>query len=160
MTLKLDTLMDASMKLPLVSERHPKAEKVIYPDWDSNPWHRLSEEIWGDIKQMVRIERMDKPEPPLLTPEQHFFLRENLKLRLLTARIALLQRDEAAYRSDLNMAQAWLTEHYDSHDANVQNALSTLRQLSASGIIIQIPDISESLNSVRKYKAGLERTTP
>lgn len=160
MTLKLDTLMDASMKLPLVSERHPKAEKVIYPDWDSNPWHRLSEEIWGDIKQMVRIERMDKPEPPLLTPEQHFFLRENLKLRLLTARIALLQRDEAAYRSDLNMAQAWLSGHYDSHDANVQNALSTLRQLSSSAIIIQIPDISESLNSVRKYKAGLERTTP
>ncbi len=129
MSLKLESLVDAANKLPLASERHPKQDGASKPDWDSNPWRRLTQEIWQDIRHMVRVEHMDHPEEPMLAPEQSYFLRENLKLRLLAARIALLQRDEA-----------------------------TLQQLSSSSITIQLPDISESLNAVAKYKLALERS--
>lgn len=157
MNLRLENLIAVIDKIPLVSERHPTAETGIRPDWNDSTWHRLGQELWRDIKGLIRIQRIDRPEPPLLTPEQTFFLRENLKLRLLTARIALLQRDEASYRADLQTADSWIKQHFDTHDASAQAALATLRQLSANGLVIQVPDIGETLNAVSQYKLSLER---
>lgn len=159
LSLKLDNLAEAVDSLPLVSERHPAAAEVPTPDWDSSAWHRLTQEVWHDLKRMVRIERVDRPEPPLLAPEQAFFLRENIKLHLLTARIALLQHDEATYRADLQAAEKWLTGHFDMRETTSQNALTLIRQLSASDIVLQVPDISESLGLVSKYKLSLEHTS-
>jgi uroporphyrin-3 C-methyltransferase len=156
MNLKIESIVDAADKLPLNSERHPKQDLTIKPDWDSNPWHRLTQEIWQDVKHMVRIERMDHPEQPMLAPEQSYFLRENLKLRLLAARIALLQHDEATYRVDLQAADQWIKHYFDQEDVSTKNALATLQQLKSSSISIQIPEISESLNAVAKYKLALE----
>ncbi len=157
MSLKLEALSDAADKLPLASIRHPKDAAANRPDWDSNPWRRLTQEIWQDIWRMVRIERMDHPETPMLAPEQNYFLRENLKLRLLAARIALLQHDEATYRVDLHTAELWIRRYFDPLDANTKGSLDALQLLSSSSITIQLPDISESLNAVAKYKLALER---
>lgn len=160
MSLKLEALVDAADKLPLASDRHPQSDKPLLPDWDSNPWRRLTQEIWQDIKRMVRVERMDQPELPLLEPEQAYFLRENLKLRLLTARIALLQHDESTYRTDLQLAGNWLKRYFNTQDSAGRNALAALEQLSSSDISIELPDIGESLNAVSKYKLSLDRKQP
>lgn len=160
MSLKLESLIDAADKLPLASDRHPRTEKPAQPEWDVNPWRQLAQEIWMDIKKMIRIERMDQPELPLLEPEQAYFLRENLKLRLLTARIALLQHDEATYRSDLELAVSWLKRYFNTQDAAGSQALATLEKLSSSDISIEIPDISTSLNAITNYKLSLERKQP
>lgn len=157
LSLRLEGLMVAVDKIPLLSERHPKTNTGIVPDWNDSPWHRLAQEIWRDTKSMIRIERIDRPEPPILTPKQAFFLRENLKLRLLTARIALLQHDEINYRSDLQTVNGWIKRHFDTRDAATQSALASLRQLSASDLVIQVPDIGETLNAVSHYKLALER---
>ena len=69
MNLRLEELVEAVDKLPLASERHPYV-KPAQPDWDTNPWRQLAQEIWQDIKKLVRIEHMDQPELPLLEPEQ------------------------------------------------------------------------------------------
>lgn len=158
MSLKLESLVDAADKMPLASARHPRQDAPTRPDWDSDPWRRLTQEIWQDVRRMVRVERMDRPEQPVLAPEQSYFLRENLRLRLLAARIALLQRDEATYRVDLHTAELWIRRHFDPQDASTRNALATLQQLSSSSITIQLPDISESLNAVAKYKLALEKS--
>lgn len=157
MSLKLEALVDAADKLPLASNRHPLPEETPLPDWDSNPWRRLTQEIWQDIQRLVRVERMDQPELPLLEPEQAYFLRENLKLRLLTARIALLQHDETTYRTDLQLVGNWLKRYFNTQDSSSRTALATLQQLSSSDISIEIPDVSESLNAVSQYKLSLER---
>lgn len=157
MSLKLEALVDAADKLPLASEHHPRPVAARQPDADSSQWQRLTREIWQDIQRMVRIERMEPPETPMLAPEQRYFLRENLKLRLLAARIALLQHDEATYRDDLHTATLWIKRHFDAQDVTTKTALATLQQLSSSSISIQLPDISESLNAVAKYKRALER---
>lgn len=158
MSLKLESLVDAADKLPLASDHHPKQDIATKPDWDSNPWRRLTQEVWQDIKHLVRVERMDHPETPMLAPEQSYFLRENLKLRLLAARIALLQHDESTYRVDLHTAELWIKRHFDPESATTKTALATLQQLSSSSITIQLPDIGESLNAVAKYKLALERS--
>lgn len=156
MSLKLESLIENINTLPLVSERHPSADTPLAPDFDSSPWQQIAQEIWQDIKGLIRIERIDQPELPLLSPDQSFFLRENIKLRLLTARISLLQRDEALYRSDLKAAESWLENHFDTREASTQNALSTISELSSSSLSIQITDISESLGLASRYKLTLD----
>jgi uroporphyrin-3 C-methyltransferase len=157
-SLRLDGMAAMVDKLPLVSDHHPRASgDVTAPDYETNAWRRLASEIWRDLRQLVRIERIDRPEPPLLTPEQSFFLRENLRLRLLTARIALLQRDESTYHADLRATEDWLKRHFDSTDINVQNSIASIRQLAGSAINIQLPDISETLNAAGRYKLSLEK---
>jgi uroporphyrin-III C-methyltransferase len=158
MSLKLDALADAADKLPLIGERHPRQDRPAMPDWNTSPWHRLTQEIWQDIKRLVRIERIDHPEVPLLGPEQSYFLRENLKLRLLAARIALLQHDESTYRTDLHTAEGWIKQHFAVQEISTQNALTILQQLSSSDISIQIPDIGASLNAISNYKLALQRS--
>lgn len=157
MNLKLESLISTTDKLPLVSERLAVPVATSASDSNAGPIHRLAQEIWQDIKGMVRLERVEHPEPPLLAPDQAFFLRENIKLRLLTARIALLQHDEVTYRADLLAAEHWIKSYFDVRETATKSALSTIKQLSASNIVIQMPDISESLDLVSKYKLALER---
>lgn len=158
-SLRLEGMAAMVEKLPLMSEHHPRpATDATAPDYEANAWRRLAGEIWQDIRKLVRIERIDRPEPPLLTPEQSFFLRENLRLRLLTARIALLQRDEATYHADLRAAEDWLNRHFDTSDQHVQNTITSIHLLAGSAINIQLPDITETLNAANRYKRSLERS--
>ena len=107
MTARIDALVAAVDSLPLAfderSER-PAATKEVARA--SGFWSRLGSEVWGEVRQLVVIRQVGSPEPPLLPPPQAYFLRENLRLRLLNARISLLTRDEAGYREDLRAAQA------------------------------------------------------
>lgn len=156
-SLKLENLIEGINKLPLVSDRHPKATIAEATMAEENQFRRLLREIWDDLKHMIRLERVDRPEPPLLAPDQTFFLRENLKLHLLTARTALLQHDESSYRADLHQAEHWIRNYFDLREQSTIAALDTLKQLSASSIVIQLPDISETLGLASKYKLTLER---
>lgn len=160
MSTRLESLAETVDQLPLVSDRHPQPELQQAPDWQANSWQKLAHEVWRDIKQIIRLERIDRPEPPLLAPEQNYFLRENIKLRLLSARIALLRHDEVSYRADLRAAEKWLLEHFDMRESASKIMLSTIRQLSADNIVIEVPDINQSLTLVNKYKLTLERSKP
>lgn len=160
MSAKLENLAESVNELPLVSDRHPQPESIQAPDWETSSWQKLAYEVWQDIKQIIRLERIDRPEPPLLAPDQNYFLRENIKLRLLSARIALLQHDEITYRADLRAVEKWLLDHFDMRESSSKLMLSTIRQLSADNIVIEVPDINESLTMVNKYKLTLERSKP
>ncbi len=158
-SLKLDGLIADVDSLPLAIEggakvENSRPEKVVA---DSSVWARLGHETLREIKQLVQVRRIDKPEAVLLTPTQTYFLRENLKLRLLTARIALLQRDGASYKADLQAAQEWLNAYFNSQDKSVKQALTTLRRLAGNSISIEMPDITASLNAVRDRKLARER---
>ncbi len=160
-SLRLDELIGEVDGLPLAFEAKPKAERAAPKEKAAGGWWaQLGWETWQDIKQLIQVRRMDQPDaPPLLPPSQAYFLRENLKLRLLTARIALLQRDEASYKADLKAAQEWLTRYFDTDSKATQAALATLRQLAGSPISIDLPDISGSLDAVRDYRLTHERGT-
>ena len=105
------------------------------------------------------VRRVEAPEPPLLMPQQAYFLRENLKLRLLNARLALLTRDEAGYREDLRVAQGWIQRYFDVRAKGSQAALAQLKQLSAASISFDPPSISDSIEAVRGFKSRRERTS-
>ena len=152
-SLKLGSLSQRVDQLALVSDRHPNsAQNKVAHDLSNNPWRKLTQEIWQDIKSMVRIERIDHPELPLLTPEQTFFLRENIKLHLLTARIALLRHDEVTYKSDLLAAQSAISLHFDVRESLTQNTLDEIKGLTNNHISTELPDIEQSLRLLNQYK--------
>jgi uroporphyrin-3 C-methyltransferase len=100
---------------------------------------------------------VDSEDIPLVSPTQAFFLKENLRMRLLSARIALLAHDEGSFKADTRAAAEWLQRYFDLQDKRVSAGLTTLKQLSESDVSIDLPDISGSLEAVRNQKLVRER---
>jgi uroporphyrin-3 C-methyltransferase/uroporphyrinogen III methyltransferase/synthase len=99
------------------------------------------------------VRSVDTPDALMLSPSQAYFLRENLKLRLLNARMALLSRNETAFRSDLIAAQEALAKYFDTRARSTQTVQALLRQVQGSNLAIEMPTLADSLNAVRNYKA-------
>lgn len=116
-------------------------------------WNTWSSDMWNDVRQLIRIRRVDTPESLMLSPTQTYFLRENVKLRLLNARMALLSRNETAFRNDLIATQDALAKYFDTRARSTQTAQALLRQVQASNLAIEMPTLSDSLTAVRNYKA-------
>lgn len=116
-------------------------------------WHSWSSEMWIDIRQLIRVRTIDTPDAMMLSPSQAYFLRENLKLRLLNARLALLSRNETAFRNDLIMAQEALAKYFDTRAKPTQAVQGLLHQVQGSNLAIEMPNLADSLNAVRNYKA-------
>ena len=94
---RLDNMIAGVDGFPLAMETRPQPEPEASAAADGSTWSRFWREAWTDLRQLVRVQQMDRPDVPLLAPSQAFFLRENLKLRLIGARLALLARDAASY---------------------------------------------------------------
>ncbi|HEX8606694.1 MAG TPA: uroporphyrinogen-III C-methyltransferase [Pseudoduganella sp.] len=141
----------------LKDSRAPQMEPVVPQDtWVTRvqaAWNGWSSEMWTDVRQLVRVRTVENPESMMLAPEHAYFLRENLKLRLLNARMALLSRNEGAFRADLLAAQETLLRHFDTRARQTQTVQSLLRQVQGSNLAIEMPTLSDSLNAVRNYKA-------
>lgn len=155
---QIDSLIVAVDELPLVHQGRAAQVPAVpaIPPKDETAWQRLLREIWQETRQMIRIENTGKTEIPLLPPDQEFFLRENLKLRLLLTRLALLSYDEQGFKQELQTAQLWVTRHFDSRSNQGVRMLAGLQKLSASSISLELPDINPSLQAVRSYRLTQE----
>jgi uroporphyrin-3 C-methyltransferase len=157
LSLRLDQAIAAVDTLPFaMEERLPAPEKDAAPK-DEPAWRRFFREAWAELRGLVRIENLDRPEAPLLTPPQQYFLRENLKLRLLAARFDLLFRDQANFRADLGAADAWLRKYYDTRAKSVQSLLTLLKELRSTDMTIELPALAGSLDAVRVLQLQREK---
>lgn len=156
LSVRLDNIIAAVDTLPLAMEARPLPEPAAAAQSPADgAWRRFWREVWDQLKQLVRIQNMDKPDVPLLAPSQSFFLRENLKLRLISARLALLARDQTSYKADLKAAREWLGKYYDVNDKSVKTAVAALQTLNDNEINIEMPDISSALEVLRSYRAAM-----
>ncbi len=159
LTAQIDELLAGVDKLPLAMDVRPQRGARSDLGGAEQPlWKRLLRETWQELKQLVRVQRMDRPETPLLAPSQAFFLRENLKLRLLGARLALLSRNTQAYKADVGAARDWMQRYYDVRNAAVARAVETLSSLHAAELSAEVADISASLEAIRSYGRGQAST--
>jgi len=158
-TQRLDAVIGAVDSLTLAQDVRIQPQQPVAPaDTEEGAWKRFWHELWQETKRLVRIENTQHQELPLLSPTQAFFLRENLKLRLLSARLDLLTRDDVSFRRDLKTAQEWLKRYFDTRPEESAQALGTLQKLAASSIVIDMPDLSASLEAVRNYRISHERS--
>ena len=157
MSLRLDTLAHQAPSLPLAMDERPPEVPLVAPRGDESAAARLAREAWTDLKSLIRVQPTAAGEIPLLSPDQQFFLRENLRMRLLSARVALLAHDPASFKADTRSAADWLQRYFDPSDKKVGAALTTLKQLTDSDISIDLPDITASLEAVRDARVARER---
>jgi uroporphyrin-3 C-methyltransferase len=159
MSLKLDQALAAVDALPLaMDERLPPAvPDKAGPPAEDPAWLRFLRDVWRDARQLVRIEVSDRPAAPLVPMAQQYFLRENLKLRLLTARIALLAHDDASFQADVAAADAWVKRYFDTRAKPVQTLQAMLKQLAAAPMPGEMPDLTRSLEAVRALRLAQDR---
>ena len=153
-SLRLNNLITGVDGLPLAYQQrvpHQQTVPTVAPGNES-AWQKFLREVWEDTKQLVRIENTGKAEIPLLSGDQEFFLRENLKIRLLTARLALLSGDQNSYRQELKTAQLWISRYFDERSNQGAQISDELKKLAAYNIKVELPDIGDSLQAVRNYR--------
>lgn len=154
-TLKLETVILSVDSLPLAFERRPKpAANAVKKAAATSPvfWKDLAADIWGELRQLIRIQRIDQPEAALLAPDQAFYLRENLKLRLINARLSILARDGAGFHEDVRQARVWLEKYFDTQSRPVQSALSALKGIQGQDIAEGLPTLDDTLSAVRNFR--------
>ena len=117
-------------------------------------WDLFSERVWVEAKSLVRVERIENPEAMLLEPDHVFFLRENLKLRLLNARLALLARQFTIVQSDLQGSLDAIERYFDPKARRTQLALSLIRQVQQQARHTDLPRPDNTLAALATAAAG------
>jgi uncharacterized protein HemX len=145
---RIEALVARHASWPLASAQGSEAAPAPRTSGVSN----LGQELWAELKHIVQIRRLDSNEAVLLPPDQAYFLRENLRLRLLSARLALLSQDQAGFQADLRAASHTLSRYFNTRDAGVAAAIKEIKRLSSLQIAAKLPGIDASLAALDAYK--------
>jgi uroporphyrin-3 C-methyltransferase len=155
---RLDDLVRQVDDLPVANAvpARPSGETARKPvpaghaEW----WHIWRDAVIDEARALVRVSRVDQPEAALLAPEQAFFLRENMKLKLLNARLSLLARQNEVARADVAAAAAALHKYFDPSSRRTQAAATQLQQVQAQVRTAELPRVDETLAALVTAGAG------
>jgi len=150
MTRQIDDLAMANAMAAMPSKAAQPRTTPLELRW----WEQGLDAAWRELRSLVRVSRIENPEAALLSPEQSFFLRENLKLKLLNARLGVLARQGDSVRSDLLSAQTLVQRYFDPQARRTQAVLSTLSQVLTQARPIDIPRLDDSLSALQTAAAG------
>lgn len=156
---RLDDLARQVDELPLANAlpgrgAAPEPVPVAAAAGERQPWQRWLDAVLGEIRGLVRVSRIDQPDAVLLAPDQGFFLRENLKLKLLNARLSLLARQSEATRADVAAAVAALNRYFDPSSRRTQAVATQLQQVQAQVRSADVPRVDETLAVLATVAAG------
>ncbi|VAX13858.1 Uncharacterized protein EC-HemX [hydrothermal vent metagenome] len=154
---QLSALAHGLDSLPLLSAytdsraNHSAANALDTNETRVKDWKQLPEAIWGDIKKLLVIRERHGRVIPLLSPRQHFFLIQNLKLKLEQARLALLNAEPDIYQERLQSAIDWIHDFFKQDDPATQAMLKQIKQLAGENIKPDLPDISASYRALQDF---------
>ncbi len=157
-SLRLGALAEGVDRLPLALEIRLRetaaAPTAVAAAGAEAGWRATARQIWDDLRSLVRIRTDVEVRRPLLPPEQQYFARENLRLVLFGAQLALLQGNFAVYRQHLEAAERLVREFFDLHTQAVAAMLKELERLRNEKIVTEHPDLSASLEGLRRVLAA------
>lgn len=145
---RLDELVKLADEIPLINAMAPKAApapKSTIADPESKWWERSLKGMRDELRSLVRVSRIDHPDAVLISPEQAYFVRENLKLLFLSARFDLLARQPEAALQDLNRASLALKKYFDASARPTQTGLTLVEQLQSQMQALELPRIDATL---------------
>lgn len=147
---------ERSAPLKLVSLDEPGAADWAssMSGWWFDRWQWFSRQAVSQFHSLVRISQIDSPEAALLAPEQSFFLRENIKLRLLNARLALMARHSDVVRADLQAVQSLLERYFRNDAPAVMEAIQVVNRVAQQVIDIDVPRPDETWAALAKAAEG------
>ena len=154
---RLDELARQVDELPLLNAVHSPALAGPGKALPAAPlpfWKRALGDIREEARKLVRVSRIDEPEAVLLAADQSFFLRENVKFKLLNARLALLSRQSDSARADVAAAAAAVRKYFDAGARQTQTVISQLQQVQSQLRAVELPRIDETLAVLATAAAG------
>ena len=143
-----DTRLD-----PQAMGRQPDAELDSMEGW-RNAGARAWLQFRQSLASLVVVHR-GEPAPPLMGADEEWYLRENLRLTLQTARVALLEGEQRAWEDSLGEADDWL-QRYFQQDDGVQAALERLQGLQALELQPELPDLTRLLPELERFHEAEE----
>lgn len=152
-----------SLRLIPVTDRHPLPSLLeeISPESVKESWGSGARETFASamskLEQLVVIQHRDEPIQPLLSPEQTYYLQQNLHLMFEQAQYALLQGRQAAYDESLNKASRWIEAYFQANDATTLALLEGIQTLKTVTVHVEIPAINGSLNALQQHIHELRR---
>lgn len=165
MTLKLDRLQSALPSLPTVLDgmikpvaSAPTPAPVAGASW----WDNVLNEVGDSLKNLVQVQKIDSTDALLLSPEQSFFVKENIKLHILDARLALMQHQGEIYQNDLASVESAIKNYFDLSAPTTQAWLKELSELKSASFDTSSSGLNNSIQAVRAYQVPLADlpTTP
>ena len=162
--IRLDELVVLVETLPSVNAVGPNSRAAHAPDkplpiswtqiWHEGDWASAGRRVWSEVTSLVRVSRIEQPEAVLLSPEQSYFARENLKLRLLNARLGLLARQTVTARNDLVMAERDMNQFFDLANRQGQAAKALMKQVQTQIHLADMPRLDGTMAALATAAAG------
>jgi uroporphyrin-3 C-methyltransferase len=156
--IKLDELVALVDELPManqpLSTTAPKTTGTAVSPVNPNWWQIGVDRFWQEVGGLLRVSRIDTPEAALLSPDQTFFLRENLKLKLLNARMGLLARQSESLQVDLKASAALVRKYFDMNSRKSQQALQLIEQSQSQLRKAEMPRLDGTLSALATAAAG------
>ncbi|MCB1734047.1 MAG: uroporphyrinogen-III C-methyltransferase [Gammaproteobacteria bacterium] len=137
------------------AERRTDNDEASTGTGHDRDWREAANKVWSDLRKLVVVRHQSRDQHEILSPRESYFLRENLRLKLESARLSLLQREPEAYRDDLSTARAWIDRYFLADSVEVAQMLYAIDDLATAEIKVQRPDIGGSLRQVRLLRARL-----
>ena len=109
--------------------------------------------IGQQIASLVQVRRIDNADAMLISPDEGYFVRENVKLRLLSARLSLLSRNQDALKSDLAAADAALARYFDNASKETKSVRELVKAVNAGSAAVALPNLDTSLQAIQQYKS-------
>ncbi|MDD2609013.1 MAG: uroporphyrinogen-III C-methyltransferase [Giesbergeria sp.] len=151
-------LQAQTSKASSASANHPSSASSPETASDAPWWQtallQAGEVVWDEVRSLVRVSRIDQPEAILLAPEQAFFLRENLKLKLLNARLGIVARQLDSARTDLAAAHTAIQKYFDPSSRRTQQVLTLLQQSQLHLKNNELPRLDETFAALGSAAAG------
>ncbi len=163
MSARLSALIEQIPQLQLARATiGPERTLPERPDRDPSErsWDTLLDDLWGGLKDSVRIHERDQPVQAMLAPEHQFFLYENLKLQMEAARLGLARNDQALFHDNLATAGEWLNKYFNPEDGTTKAIGEAIAQMRDVQIRPELPDISQSLRTLQVRKKLMEDVAP
>jgi uroporphyrin-3 C-methyltransferase len=160
---RLQAVQDQINELEWMPRTLPKVTAVVKeaadPEAAATAWDKFLSKALAGIGTIVRIREHDQVLPAPLTPDQHYYLQQNMNLMLEQAQVALVRQQDALYKQSIARTLGWLEEFSIVKNTKTAAVKATLVELSAWNVAPEFPEISGSLLELRKL-LGQQRRSP
>ena len=146
-------LSDGSATSPAAASARSAPQPPRQLEWWERTWDALQREL-GEYRDLIRIRVVDTPDAMLLGQQQQALVRQQVRLRLLNARQALLGRNDRLYRADLSEAQTLMNRYFDVRQRDAASALVSMKQLASAPLSVETPNINDSVSAVRAVRTA------
>ncbi len=156
-----DNFLNQDVKFSSRSQDRNPSHHNLFFLIDSSWWAQAIQTVlkgaWFDITQLIRVRKVSAPDVMMMAPSQAYFVRENLRLHLLNARLSLLSRQQQLLRQDLQACEKWLQVYFDNNDIQVIQAKTTLNYIRQVELALDLPSLQDSLSALKFNRVVTDR---